>query len=179
MKKLTMIAACTFLGIASLQAAAQSGVQSYTNSDLNQIPGMNPPASSTIPGISNSTSSNSTSNSSTSFKYPALTPEQIQQFNEQMAGQVQNAEQRVQSLMNMVQDRTRMPMSIDKVQLEGAITDLDVKKTLVSKFQSSPSLKSPKVRQVLMQILGKDFIQESDLAALQAIVNEERPYTYP
>jgi len=72
-----------------------------------------------------------------------------------------------------------MPMSIDKVQLEGAITDLDVKKTLVSKFQSSPSLKSPKVRQVLMQILGKDFIQESDLAALQAVVNEERPYTYP
>lgn len=175
MKKLTMIAACTFLGIASLQAAGPSGVQSYTNSDLNQIPGINPPASSTIPGISNSPSSNTP----TSFKYPALTPEQIQQFNEQMAGQVQNAEQRVQSLMNMVQDRTRMPMSIDKVQLEGAITDLDVKKTLVSKFQSSPSLKSPKVRQVLMQILGKDFIQESDLAALQAVVNEERPYTYP
>ncbi|MBN9378808.1 MAG: hypothetical protein BGO14_03650 [Chlamydiales bacterium 38-26] len=175
MKKLTTIAACTFLGFASLQAAAQSGVQSYTNSDLNQIPGINPPSSSTIPGISNSPSSNTP----TSFKYPALTPEQIQQFNEQMAGQVQNAEQRVQSLMNMVQDRTRMPMSIDKVQLEGAITDLDVKKTLVSKFQSSPSLKSPKVRQVLMQILGKDFIQESDLAALQAVVNEERPYTYP
>ncbi len=54
-----------------------------------------------------------------------------------------------------------------------------MKKTLVAKFQGSPSLKSPKVQLALMQILAKDYIQESDLAALQAIVDEERPYTYP
>lgn len=130
---------------------------------------INPPTS-TQPG---------TSTASTSSKYPPLPPDQLTQFNDQMYTQLQIEEQRVQTLMTRVQDPTIMPMSIDKVDLEAAIMDLDVKKTLVSKFVGSPSLKSPKVRQALLQILSKNYLQESDLAALQAIVNEERPYTYP
>lgn len=145
-------------------------VQSYTNTDLNQS---NPtPSNSNIPGMN-------ANQTATTTKYPALTPEQIQQFNEQMNSQIQNSEQRVQSLMGVMQDQTRMPMDIDRVALEGAITDLDVKKTIFAKFQGSPSLKSPKVRQALLDILSKNYIQESDIATLQAIVDAERPYTYP
>lgn len=167
-----------FLASASLLSTslhAQSNVQSFTNADLNQSAPSTSNPSSSIPGLSTGTNANPNA----PFKYPALTSDQLQQFNDQMNAQIQNAEQRVQNLTSMVQDHTRAPMSIDKVQLEGAITDLDVKKTLVSKFAGSPSLKSPKVRQALMQILSKDYIQEADLAALQAIVNAERPYTYP
>lgn len=157
------------------QTTTNSNIQSFTNADLNQSVPNATTSSSAIPGLT----TGATANQNAPFKYPALTSDQLQQINEQMTAQLQIAEQRVQNLTSMVQDNTRMPMSIDKVRLEGAITDLDVKKTLVSKFAGSPSLKSPKVRLALMQILSKDFIQESDLAALQAIVNAERPYTYP
>jgi hypothetical protein len=172
-----LLASATVLS-ASLQAQtnSNSNVQTFTNADL--TPPANPTAPSTpsnpaIPGSSSGTANQNAS------KYPALTQDQIQQFNDQMYAQVQASEQRVQSLMTMVQDPTHMPMSIDKVQLEAAIMDLDVKKTLAAKFSGSPSIKSPKVRQVLMQVLSKNYIQESDLAALQAVVDTERPYTYP
>lgn len=149
-----VLAACTAMSSASIYAQTT----------------INPPVTpSTTPSANNNAP----------FKYPALTQDQLQQFYDQMNVQVQNNEQRVQNLMMKVQDSTRMPMSIDKVDLEAAILDLDVKKTLVSKFMGSPSLKSPKVRLALMQILSKNYLQESDLAALQAVVDEERPYTYP
>lgn len=173
MKKysIQMLVAGTTLLSASLFAQT-TNVQSYTNADL--TPSTTTTPQSSIPGLT--TGANTPA---APAKYPPLTADQIQQFNEQMLAQIQLAEQRVQNLMSKVQDNTRMPMSIDKVELEGAIIDLDVKKTLVSKFQGSPSLKSPKVRQALMQILSKDYIQEADLALLQAIVDAERPLTYP
>lgn len=157
------------------QTTINAPVQSFTNADLNQEGTSSPSAAPSIPGLS----TGSTNTQNAPFKYPSLTQDQLQQFNDQMSTQIQNAEQRVQNLISRVQDSTHMPMSIDKVELEGAITDLDVKKTLASKFDGSPSLKSPKVRQALLQILSKNFIQEADLAALQAVVNAERPYTYP
>ena len=169
-----LIASATILS-ASLHAQ-NTQVQSFTNADLDPTAPSTTQHSNT-PGMSTGTPANQNQNAP--FKYPALTPDQMQQINDQMNTQIQNAEQRVQNLMSMVQDRTRMPMSIDKVQLDAAITDLDVKKTLAAKFAGSPSLKSPKVRQVLMQILSKDLIQQSDLATLQVIVDQERPYTYP
>lgn len=162
------------------QTATNSNVQSFTNADLNpNPPSANATQNQAAPVTPAATTDTTNTNQNAPFKYPALSQDQLQQITDQMSAQIQNAEQRVQNLMNRVQDPTRMPMSIDKVELEGAIMDLDVKKTLVSKFANSPSLKSPKVRQVLFQILAKDYIQESDLAALQAIVNEERQYTYP
>lgn len=169
--QLFVVAMPMFMATLEAQEITNPDVQSFTNADLNQNP-QNPNNNfSTIPG--------STQNPNTSSKYPALTADQTQQINDQMNAQLQMAEQRVQNLMSKVQDATRMPMSMDKVELESAITDLEVKKTLVSKFTGTPSLRSPKVRQVLLQILSKNFIQEADLATLQNIVNEERPYTYP
>lgn len=165
------------LGSLSLngQTAINPNVESFTNADLQQNVGNTNQINPTTPQASNVVTDQQTA----PFKYPALTDDQRQQFVGQMNALVQNAEQRVRDLTNRVQDRTIMPMSIDKVELESAIMDLDVKKTLVAKFANSPSLKSPKVQQILLQVLNKNFIQESDLATLQAIVNEERPFTYP
>lgn len=174
MKKKFASTFVTVTSIYSITVQAQNpntNIQSFTNADLNQSP-QNPSFSST-PGRAGEASS------TTGTKYPALTADQLQQINDQMNAQVQLAEQRVQNLMGKVQDATRMPMSIDKVELDSAIMDLDVKKTLAAKFAGSPSLKSPKVRQILMQVLSKNFIQEADLAALQTVVNDERPFTYP
>lgn len=159
-------------------------IQSYTNANLppavttvggNSSPSPTPSPSSTnnsIPGLN----INATAN--TPNKYPPLSPDQLQQIQSQMYAQIQVAEQRVQNLMANVQDHTRMPMSIDKVALEQAIIELDVKKTLVGKFLNSPSLKSPKVQQVLMGILSKTGVSAADLANLQSVVDSERPYTY-
>lgn len=188
MKSHTFKVILTSIGIYSAalqsQTATDQSVQSFTNADLNLGPNGTPIAPSqanqAIPTpTATQPSTNPSTNQNTPFKYPALTQDQMQQLNDQLNAQIQNAEQRVQDLTNRVQDQTRMPMSIDKVELEAAILDLDVKKTLVAKFANSPSLKSPKVRQILFQILAKNYIQENDLATLQAITNEERPYTYP
>ncbi len=100
---------------AQIQTSPNSTIQSFTNADLNQTTEPN-----TLPSTS-ATSANAGANPSTGFKYPALTADQMQQMNSQMSTQIQNAEQRVQNLMTKVQDATRMPMSIDKVELEGAI----------------------------------------------------------
>lgn len=152
-------------------------VQSFTNANLPATPttpsSAKPSTNNTIPGLDVNT------NAPVIKKYPALTADQEKQLQSQMASQIQNAEQRVQSLINSVQDKTRAPMSIDKVELEQAIIDLEVKKTLVGKFQNSPSLRSPNVQQALMSVLSKNGITAGDLANLQSITDSERPYTYP
>lgn len=174
MKKYFVYTACSaVLLLASLQAQSTQDVQSFTNADLNSG------AATTMTPSTGATATTQPQTQNAPFKYPELTPDQIQKFNDQMNAQVQVAEQRVQNLMSRVQDATRMPMSIDKVELEAAIMALDVKKTLASKFATTPSLRSPKVRQALMDIMQKQYLQESDLVTLQAIVNAERPYTYP
>lgn len=176
MQKHSILTLATAALLATNLQAQNTNVQSFTDADLNQ---MTPPSQPSNPSSMPGTSTSATATQNTPFKYPALTQEQIQQINDQLNAQIQDAEQRVQNFTNLVKDSTRMPMSIDKVELESAIIDLDVKKTLAAKFQGSPSLRSPKVRQVLMQIMSKKYIQESDLATLQAVVDAERPYTYP
>ncbi len=186
MKNYSLQTLLAMTSVISSSLAAQTtinpptNVPSYTNADLTPTT----PSSRTnpmgTPDVSTQAGGTApTPNQNAPFKYPALTADQAQQFSAQMNGYIQNSQQRVQNLMGRVQDSTRMPMSIDKVELEAAIMDLDVKKTLVAKFEGSPSLKSPKVRQALIQILSKDFVQAADLATLQTIVNDERPYTYP
>ena len=167
-------------GISIVSLPLHADIRSFTNADLN-------PNVTTVGG--NSNTPNASTNQSTpgqtpnattpGSKYPPLSPSQEQQILSQMNAQIQTAEQRVQNQMDLVQDHTRMPMSFDKVVLEQAIMDLEVKKTLVGKFQNSPSLRSPRVQQVLMGILSKEGISAADLANLQSVTDAERPYTYP
>ncbi|BBI17004.1 hypothetical protein [Neochlamydia sp. S13] len=169
------------LPLTSLYQLHAASVQSFTDADLKQELRrlkQEPPIPS-MPITRESSSSNDSKDPPAAFKYPSLTLEQTKQVNQEINMRVKEAEQLMQNQWRVVQDKTRMPMSIDKVQLENAITNLEVKKTLAAKFINSPSLKSPKVREILIQVLSKDLIQASDLAALQNIVDRERPYTYP
>lgn len=159
-----------------------ASVQSFTDADLQQELRhlkQEPPTIPSMPVTREPSSSNESKNQPVAFKYPSLTLEQTKQINQEINVRVKEAEQLMQNQLRIVQDKTRMPMSIDKVQLENAITNLEVKKTLAAKFIDSPSLKSPNVRAILLQVLSKDLIQASDLAALQNVVDRERPYTYP
>ncbi|WP_052243894.1 hypothetical protein [Neochlamydia sp. TUME1] len=169
------------LPLTSLYQLHAASVQSFTDADLKQELRrlkQEPPIPS-MPITRESSSSNDSKDPPAAFKYPSLTLEQTKQVNQEINIRVKEAEHFMQNQWRVVQDKTRMPMSIDKVQLENAITNLEVKKTLAAKFINSPSLKSPKVREILIQVLSKDLIQASDLAALQNIVDRERPYTYP
>jgi|GEM_PF-1784472 len=85
---------------------------------------------------------------------------------------VQKAEAEVQALLKNATRKDVVPTWASKVELENAITQLEVKKTLVEKFKEAASLQSPQVRDKLLQILNKESIDESDLSELQSIVNQ-------
>jgi hypothetical protein len=161
--------------------------RSYTNADLGLRPdgsSIQAPANTTVTTPQATTSAMPTApvnspQQQALQKYPALTSQQQQQFSNLMLAQIQNAEAQVQKATATATDNTRMPMSFDKVVMENAIINLEVKKTLYQKFVNSPSIRSPKVQNLLIQILSKDSIQPGDLAQLQSVVDAERPYTYP
>ena len=90
----------------------------------------------------------------------------------QMDQAIQKAESHVQDLLKNATRRDVVPTWASKVELENAIMQLEVKKTLVEKFRGAASLQSPDVRGKLMQILNKESIDESDLAELQNYVNK-------
>ncbi len=152
MKLKINLAAFLLINAMGLNAAAQLPSQTPTQTNVAQTP---------------------------SNKYPPLTASQAQEFNELMNAEVIKQNKFVQDLVKMVEDKTRAPMTADKLQLEAATTALEVKKIIVTKFTSSPSLKSQKVRNALKSILSEPFISEADLASLQSITDAERTYTYP
>lgn len=57
-------------------------------------------------------------------------------------------------------------------QFEQANTMLEVKKSLAARFKKSKAIETASVRWMLLEIMKKENIQESDLAALQSHVNE-------
>ncbi|HRD55060.1 MAG TPA: hypothetical protein PLC42_01550 [Parachlamydiaceae bacterium] len=95
-------------------------------------------------------------------------------IDQEMDAAVQKAENEVQAQFKNATRRDTVPLWSDKVQLENAIIQLEVKKTLVNNFRGTVSLQSPLVRSKLLELLNKDIIMESDLAELQNLVNQER-----
>lgn len=95
-------------------------------------------------------------------------------IDQEMNAAVQKAENEVQVQFKNATRRDTVPLWSDKVQLENAIIQLEVKKTLVNNFKGTISLQSPLVRAKLIQLLNQDIIMESDLAELQNLVNQER-----
>lgn len=107
--------------------------------------------------------------------YGSIPPGEGDNFNLQMQQEIQKAQQRVDKLARIATDQTRMPMMADKMALQNAMIMLEVKKTLVGNFQNTISVRSPLVRQALLNVLRKESISTGDLAELQAIVRQERP----
>jgi hypothetical protein len=158
----------------SLSLGAVHAQTSYTNADLGISPmGRANTNQGAIPGAPEAQAT------AQSSKYPPLAPEQQVQFVQQMNALIQAQENKVQGTLNRVNDQSLMPNDWDRVNGEQAIINLSVKKTIVEKFQNSPSLRSPLVRQALIQILSNEDIQPADISQLQSIVDSERPLTYP
>lgn len=106
--------------------------------------------------------------------YAPLSPEENRVFESQMQQAIQKAEEYVQQTQKVATDNTRAPMWTDKLQMQNAITQLEVKKTLVNNFVGTESLRSAAVRNKLLSILNQTNISTADLAGLQNLVLQEK-----
>lgn len=87
---------------------------------------------------------------------------------------VSKQQQLVQNLKANATRKDMAPTWNSKLELENAMIQLEVKKTLVGNFTGSESLKSSLVRNRLLEVLNKPMITTTDLADLQSLVLEEK-----
>ena len=95
-------------------------------------------------------------------------------YDAQIDQAISQAEAEVQKQLNNATRRDVVPMWSDKVQLETAIRDLELKKILAANFKGTQSLNNPLIRNKLLEILNKSVIMQSDLAELQSLVTQEK-----
>lgn len=95
-------------------------------------------------------------------------------FQKQMDDAIARAEQAVRNSQANATTHTNAPTWNTKLEYQNAIVQLEVKKTLVNNFKGTESLKSPLVREKLLQVLNKPMVTTADLADLQSLVLEEK-----
>lgn len=106
--------------------------------------------------------------------YPPLSQEEIGKYNQQLQQAIQNAENRVATAQKFATRRDVAPTWDSKLELQQAITMLEVKKTLMNNFLGTESLRSAAVRTKLLNLLNSPDITTADLAALQNLVLNEK-----
>lgn len=107
-------------------------------------------------------------------QYPVLDPQQQAQYSKQLSDAIARAEQ---SVKDNERNATRTDISPNwnsKLELQNAVIQLEVKKTLVNNFKGTDSLRSAAVRQKLLNVLNKSVITTADLADLQSLVIDEK-----
>jgi hypothetical protein len=87
---------------------------------------------------------------------------------------VSRAEDHVRRLQERATSPTDAPTWNTKLELQSAIIQLEVKKTLVNNFKGSEVLNSLNVRRKLLDVLNKSIITTADLADLQTLVLNEK-----
>jgi hypothetical protein len=68
--------------------------------------------------------------------------------------------------------RENVPMWSDKLALENAAIQLEVKRTIANNFKGTESLRNAAIRAKLLEILNKPDVTQADLAELQNLVNQ-------
>lgn len=116
----------------------------------------------------------SVSFSSLKADLPPLSHEESKSFQNQIDQALKKAEQQVESAKYSATRKDIAPTTFSKIELQNALVQLDVKKTLVNNFKGTESLGSPLVRRKLIEILNKTLITPADLADLQGLVLEEK-----
>lgn len=106
--------------------------------------------------------------------YAPLTGQAALNYDAAVSKAIANAEANVANLQNRATRQDLAPTWNSKLELQNAIIQLEVKKTLVGNFRNTESLQSPVVRDMLLRILNKDIITTADLADLQSTVLEEK-----
>lgn len=112
--------------------------------------------------------------SSLSAEYPPLTPAQEASFEAQMNAIIARAEQHVKDTQYNATRTDIAPTWSSKLELQNAIIQLEVKKTLFNNFKNTASLRSPLVQQKLLATLRLPSITTADLADLQNTVLTEK-----
>lgn len=106
--------------------------------------------------------------------YSTLTDQQRQQYEQALLNEIQVQEKRINDIMQHVASGQYVSTVVDNVRIRTASAVLQVKQTLYSNFVGTQSLRSPLVRQQLMDLMKKDDISPSDLAAFKALVEQEK-----
>lgn len=109
-----------------------------------------------------------------SATYPPLSQQESNAFQNQVDQALKNAEKQVEAAKYSATRRDVAPTTVSKIELQNALIQLDVKKTLINNFKGTESLQSPLVRRKLLEVLNKSIIMPSDLADLQGLVLEEK-----
>ncbi len=106
--------------------------------------------------------------------YPVLSQGELDAYYSEVYAAIGKAEMNVQELQNIIGGGQELPTWNRKLELQNAMVQLEVKKTLFANFKNSEALRSPLVRQALLQVLNIPSISQSDLAELQTLVLEEK-----
>lgn len=106
--------------------------------------------------------------------YQPLTDQQMSQYLQSLQGEIRLQEQRINNIMRDVANGQYVSTVVDNVRIRTASAVLQVKQTLYSNFVGTQSLRSPFVRQQLLNLMKKDEITTSDLAAFQSLVEQEK-----
>ncbi|MFV0340204.1 MAG: hypothetical protein ACK5MA_06185 [Parachlamydiaceae bacterium] len=106
--------------------------------------------------------------------YPVLNQGELDAYYSEVYAAIGKAEMNVQELQNIIGGGQELPTWNRKLELQNAMVQLEVKKTLFANFKNSEALRSPLVRQALLQVLNIPSISQSDLAELQTLVLEEK-----
>ena len=107
-------------------------------------------------------------------EYTPLSEEQLNGYYTEIYKALSKAEERVQVLQSAMSNPARAPAWNDKLELQHAIIQLEVKRTLFANFKGTESMRSARVRDRLLQVLNNPGITEADLADLQSLVLEEK-----
>lgn len=107
-------------------------------------------------------------------QYPPLTPDLEQSMEAQMNSAIANAEAYVKQTEYNATRTDMAPTWNTKLEMQNAIIQLEVKKTLVNNFKNTQSLRSPLVQQKLIAVLNLKNITTADLADLQNLVLQEK-----
>lgn len=97
--------------------------------------------------------------------------EELGSFYEELDEQIALQEVKVATLLEQIQSKTTIPSYVVTLNLQTAISMLEVKKTLYANFYGTASLTYPAIRAKLLTIFKKDLITQVDLAELSYLVN--------
>ena len=86
--------------------------------------------------------------------YPVLSQGELDAYYSEVYIAIGKAEMNVQELQNLIGSGQEVPLWTRKLELQNAIVQLEVKKTLFANFRNSEALRSPVVRHALLQVLN-------------------------
>lgn len=104
--------------------------------------------------------------------YHELTAYEKENFQKEMKEALRQSEVNLVKVMRENQKKIGSVPGYLEVKLQSA--SVEVKKVIVDKFMEAPSIKSPKVRNFVLNLLKKDRIYDGDIHTLQERVNEEK-----